>query len=145
MSICEELSKRFGEDVKCSQDKEGNIWVDVNLDALRDVLKFLLEQGFDHLTTITGHDTGEKIVLIYHLIKFGNGKAINLNVRTWTDREKSIAPSILDIYPSALVYEREVYDLLGVKFEGHPGLKRILLPEDLPEDFHPLRKDFKLE
>ena len=126
-----------------SQDKFGVIWVKVPLEKVRDALKTLLDEGFTHLTTITGHDTGEVIRLIYNLLGDLQGKNKVINVVTEVDRENSVAPSIMDLFPSALIYEREVYDLLGVKFEGHKGLKRLLLPEDTPEGFHPLRKDFK--
>jgi NADH-quinone oxidoreductase subunit C len=53
--------------------------------------------------------------------------------------------SVSDVYIVAELYEREVYDILGVKFEGHPNLSRLILPEDWPEDLHPLRKDVTLE
>ncbi len=145
MSICEEISKVFGDKANCYVDKFGEAWVEISIESLKEVLGYLAKNGFDHLSTITGYDTGEKIMLVYHLVKFTDGRAVNVNVRTFVDRDNPIAPSVIDLYPSALVYEREVYDLLGVKFDGHPRLKRLLLPEDVPEDFHPLRKDAKFE
>ncbi len=143
MGIKELLEEKFGDKVSFTVDKHNEAWINIPLDLLRDVLKALREAGFDHLSTITGYDDGEKINLIYHVVKFYDGKSETVNVITSTDRNNSVAPSILEIYPSALVYEREVYDLLGVKFDGHVGLKRLLLPENVPEGYHPLRKDFK--
>lgn len=138
----DELKNKFGDKIEVSEDKFGEKWVRVPVDSLVDLLAFLKEQGFDHLSTITGVDTGEEILLMYHLAKFDDKGSDSVNVVTKVNRDDSLAPSILEVYPSALVYEREVYDLLGVKFEGHKGLKRILLPDDLPEGYHPLRKDF---
>jgi len=145
MVSIDELKASLGDLAKeIKTDKSGKAWVFVELDKLKKLLSLLRIDGYDHLSTITGYDDGEKIQLMYHLIKFNDKGSNDINVVTFTDRENSVAPSILDLYPSALVYEREVFDLLGVRFEGHKGLKRLLLPEDVPEDFHPLRKDFKI-
>ena len=135
----EELKNRFG-GIEVVEDKFGEKWLQVGLDVLRDVIKYLKDKGYDHLTTITGHDVGESIKLIYHLLKTDVNPNESINVVVLVDKQSNLAPSIVDIFPSALVYEREVYDLLGVKFEGHPNLKRLLLPEDTPEGYHPLRK-----
>lgn len=138
--VMEELKNSFP-NINIREDKFGERWVEISLDLLRDIISFLKERGYIHLTTITGHDIGEKIKLIYHLVQL-SGKKSNetLHIETFVDKQSNMAPSIVDIFPSALIYEREVYDLLGIKFEGHPNLKRLLLPEDTPEGFHPLRK-----
>ena len=52
---------------------------------------------------------------------------------------KPVAPTITDVIPGAVLYEREVHDLLGVEFEGHPDLSPLLLPDDWPREVHPLR------
>ena len=138
--VMEELKSKF-EGIELKEDKRGEKWVFVPLEAIRDVLEFLKSKGYEHLTTITGHDVGDSIKLIYHLINIESSVPNEtLNVVTFVDKKSNLAPTIVDIYPNALVYEREVYDLLGIKFEGHPNLKRLLLPEDTPEGFHPLRK-----
>ncbi len=145
MTSEKDFKDKFGELAsEIEVDKFGLVWMITDISEFKQLLSALREEGFDHLSTITGYDDGERIHLIYHLVKFNEKQSDEVNVVIYTDREDSKAPSILDLYPSALVYEREVYDLLGVKFEGHKGLKRLLLPEDVPEDFHPLRKDFKL-
>lgn len=145
MTSIDELKTRLGDLAReIRVDKSGRAWVSVDLNNLKKVLILLREIGYDHLSTITGYDDGEKIQLFYHFVKFNDNESDEVNVVTFTDRDDSMAPSIIDLYPSALVYEREVFDLLGVRFEGHKGLKRLLLPEDVPDDFHPLRKDFKI-
>ncbi|RLG90884.1 hydrogenase large subunit, partial [Candidatus Bathyarchaeota archaeon] len=59
--------------------------------------------------------------------------------------EKPVVPTITDIIPGAVLYEREVHDLLGVAFEGHPDLSPLVLPEEWPERVYPLRKEYTLE
>ena len=145
MKVIKDIEERLGVKLSLTTDKHGEHWIEVDASKLVDVARIILENGFDHLTTITGVDTGEKIILFYHLVKFEENKAVILNIKVQLDRDNPIAPSLVELYPTAYVYEREVYDLLGVKFEGHPNLKRLLLPEDIPEGIHPLRKDFKLE
>lgn len=142
--ILEKLRSEFGEsirDVKIS--KARRIYFEVDASIVREVLSFMKNNlGFDHLSTITGLDTGTGIELIYHVV-YENSLVASLKTKILkTDpRIKSIS----DIYPTAELYEREVHDILGVKFEGHPNLSRLLLPEDWPENLHPLRKDVTLE
>ncbi|MGC8848926.1 MAG: NADH-quinone oxidoreductase subunit C, partial [Candidatus Bathyarchaeia archaeon] len=79
------------------------------------------------------------IEILTHLF----GRGVELTVATAVSREEPRIESITDILPGATFYEREVYDLLGVRFEGHPNLKRVLLPDEWPEGVYPLRKDYK--
>ena len=128
-------------------DKYGVAWVDVPLEKLKDIVKMLKDKGYSHLTTISGVDliNENKMALIYHLVPYEIKGYPLLCVRTYLPRDNPVAPSVVDIFKVALVYEREVYDLLGIRFDGHPNLSRILLPRDIPEGYHPLRKDFKEE
>ena len=89
-----------------------------------------------HITTITGVDRGETIDLIYHLI----AEDVSLNLRASVDKSGASIDSITPAIPAAVLYEREVTDLLGVQFIGHPDPRRLILPEDWPEGEYPLRK-----
>jgi Ni,Fe-hydrogenase III large subunit/NADH:ubiquinone oxidoreductase subunit C len=91
------------------------------------------------LSTITGVDLVTEIELNYHM---ACGGTVTLKNRVL--REKPVTKTITDILPGANLYEREVFDLLGVVFEGHPKLERLLLPESWPKGDYPLRKDWKL-
>ncbi|MEX0569321.1 MAG: NADH-quinone oxidoreductase subunit C [Candidatus Njordarchaeota archaeon] len=132
---------------KVEVDKFGTAWVEVPVEKIKELLSGLKEKGYTHFITISGVDEikDNKMVLIYHVAPSGLSGYPILCVKTTIPRDNPVAPSIVDIHNVALVYEREVYDLLGIKFEGHPNLDRILLPKDSPEGYHPLRKDFEIK
>ena len=127
------------------EDKDQRLWISVSPDKLRDVLKSLKDKGYDHLSAISGVDypQNKKMELLYHLMHSSPRENPYLTIRTEISRDNPEIPSIFDIFAAALIYESEVFDLLGVKFTGHPNLGRLLLPEDAPEGLHPLKKDFK--
>jgi len=123
------------------EDKNGALWIEIDKEKVKEFLEKLKSIGFDFLTCISGVDTGDgKISIIYHVTSIEDYKTL-INVKTTLSKDKLEIDSVYEIFNSAEIYEREIYDLLGVKFVGHPNLKRILLPEDLPEDYHPLRKE----
>ena len=90
------------------------------------------------LSTITGVDLGEVLELNYHMRHGG----VILTLRTTIPADVPEIETITDLIPGAALYEREVYDLFGVRFINHPDLRRLLLPEDWPSDTHPLRKSW---
>lgn len=103
------------------------------------VAQAMLEQEC-FLESLTAVDLRESFSLVYHFASFD--ELCRTVVHASLPKELQ-APTISSVYPAADWYEREVYDLFGIKFAGHPNLKRILLPEDA--DFHPLLKDFGAE
>lgn len=92
------------------------------------------------LRNLTAAEYPEYYEVVYHLYSFTLKH--NVTVKTRCSKASPRVPSIIKLWPYADYQEREVYDLLGVTFTGHPNLTRILLPDDF--DGHPLRKDFKL-
>ena len=94
----------------------------------------------DRLIQISALDNGLSFELIYHLT--GPHRMV-LAIAIELPREKPEMHTISDVLPSAGIYERQIYDLLGIVFTGHPNLKRIILNEDWPQDEFPLRKDWK--
>lgn len=120
-------------------DQFENITIDATqiVDACR-WLKESSDTATDLLVAVTGTDRTECIEVLYHL--FSTRIHRNIVLRTKLDRQQPRIDSIIAIHPGAAFHEREVYDLLGVRFNNHPDLKRILLP---PEWIgHPLRKDY---
>lgn len=118
-------------------------WVEVNVDraewhdvalALRDRL------GFDYLSLLSGVDYQEKgFQVVYHLLDLMANKKLVVKVDA-PERDRPTVPSVTDVWPTANFHEREAWDLLGIVFEGHPDLRRILMREDW--EGHPLRKDY---
>jgi NADH-quinone oxidoreductase subunit C len=104
------------------------------------VAQAMLQEGC-FLESLTAVDTSKAaFTLVYH---FANFHELCRTVVHASLTKEAEAPTISHVYPGADWYEREVFDLFGIKFAGHPNLKRLLLPEDA--DFHPLLKEFPPE
>ena len=108
---------------------------------LSTMLKLRDDLGYDYLSSVTGVDflPDNKMEVVYHLRKSTGGAP--LVIKTQAARDNTAVPSIVSIFPGAEFQEREAWDLLGIKFEGHPDLRRILMWEGF--DGHPLRKDWR--
>ena len=129
--------------VKATVPRKRRIFVYVKKDTLRDVVKYLAKDlEFKHLSTVTGVDLGGEIEVIYHLAYKGS---IVLSIRLSVSKKNPSVPTITDLVPGAVLYEREVHDLFGVNFEGHPDLSPLMLPEEWPQGVYPLRKEHELE
>ena len=101
--------------------------------------------AFDHITDVCSADfpdDAERFEVIYHLLSLPHGTAFVMKARLPEDNPT--IPSVTGIWKGANFMEREVYDLMGIKFSGHPDLRRILMPDDYEEGY-PLRKDFPAE
>ena len=83
----------------------------------------------------------KRFCVVYHLLRVGDEPA-RVRVHVWLDDGEPIVASVIAVWPAADWFEREAYDLMGIVFEGHPNLVRILMPDDW--DGHPLRKDYPL-
>jgi len=96
---------------------------------------------FDDLTAVDWFPSSPRFQVSYHLLSHTFKEYIRLRVLL-DDANPSI-PSITPVWPAANYYEREVFDLFGIRFEGHPNLRRIMMPDDWVG--HPLRKDYPVE
>src|SRR5690606_5386360 len=106
--------------------------VHVDPDGLLEVAKWLREDGFDMLLDVGGVDylpRTPRFEVVYHLLDMSSFRRIRLRVRPKDDTNPQV-PSVASIWPVAAAPEREVYDLFGVVFTDHPGLTRILMPEN---------------
>ncbi len=101
-------------------------------------LKDSADHDTDFLVAITGVDYVEYFEVVYHLLSLRHNHALVLKTRA-SGRESPSVPSVTSLWQGADLQEREVWDLMGVAFEGHPNMKRILTWEGFPG--HPLRKD----
>ena len=101
------------------------------------------ELGFDFLvdlTTIDNHEETPRWTAVYHL--YGYGHSCHLRLKTSVSEEASELPTVSTVWRTANWHEREAYDMMGIRFAGHPDLRRILMWEGYP--YFPLRKDFPL-
>lgn len=101
------------------------------------------ELGFDLLldiTSVDNYDQPPRWLIVYHLYSLRHRQLLRLKTRV--SEEKSELPTVTTVWPAADWHEREIYDMMGVRFRGHPDLRRILMWEGYP--YHPLRKDFPL-
>ena len=96
------------------------------------------ELNTQHLSAITAVDTGTVFEVLYHFLIDG----IVVTLKTTCPKEDPTVESIVSLYPGAILYEREVHDVLGIVSNGHPDLRRLVLPEDWVGGY-PLRKDWK--
>jgi len=136
--MVEDLQGQLGDKLKTSTD---SFFTKLEIDKLQ--LKLLMRElrdkfGFNHLANLTAVDYSEDFELVYHLYSIPDNNKVC--VKTRVPRNSAELDSLIDIWPTADWQEREVYDLMGIKFQGHPNLIRVLLPDDFTG--HPLRKDF---
>jgi NADH-quinone oxidoreductase subunit C len=97
--------------------------------------------AFEDMTAVDWFPSEPRFQLSYHILSHKYKERIRL--RTMLSAEDPAVESITSVWPGANYYEREVFDLFGIRFEGHPNLRRILMPEDWVG--HPLRKDYPVE
>jgi len=110
---------------------------------LRGVLRFLKDDPdfrMDYLSMLTATDWKDRFEMLYHVISTAQGHQIMLKVSI-SDRAHPVVPSVIEIYSAADWQEREVFDLFGIVFEGHPNMRRLLLAEDWAGGY-PMRKDY---
>jgi NADH-quinone oxidoreductase subunit C len=123
-----------------------DLFLTVKKDSLLDVCRFLRDDpalNFNYLSFIAGAHYPKRadapLECVYGLYSVGKWHSVYLRVHT---KEDEPIPSVTGVWPAANWNEREAYDLYGIRFEGHPGLKRILLPEWW--DGYPMRKDYPM-
>lgn len=135
----------FGADVLASSTAFGEASVSVPLDRIAEILTKLRDDPqsqFEVLIDICGVDYPERaqrFEVVYHLLSPRLNQRLRVKIAT---DETTAVPSVNDVFPAANWYEREAYDLYGIRFIGHPDLRRLLT--DYGFQGHPLRKDFPL-
>ncbi len=147
MSALESANKikaKFGDLVAEPTEFRSEITLKIaDAEKIFDVCRFAKSIGFDYLVDICSVDNygqDPRWTVVYHLRATVNG--IEIRLKTDVSEEKSELPSVLPVWRTANWHEREIYDLMGIRFSGHPDLRRILMWEGYP--YHPLRKDFPL-
>ncbi|MCS7206518.1 MAG: NADH-quinone oxidoreductase subunit C [Dehalococcoidia bacterium] len=139
--LASEVGKKVEEGVPGSVVRAQGDTLWVHPERLLEVCRLLKETpGLEltYLVAITGVDYIEYFEVVYHLVSIRHNHSLVLKVQVY-GRDEPTVPSVVSVWQGADYQEREVYDLMGVRFAGHPNLKRILTWEGFPG--HPLRKD----
>ena len=139
---CEQIAKRITKALPGAVVAADSTAVVVTSQSLYQVAEFLKntpELDFDYLTNLTAVDYMDYFEVVYHLVSLKHNHSLVLKTRC-RDRDKPAVPSVVNIWRSADFQEREVYDLMGIVFEGHPNLRRLLLWDGFIG--HPLRRDY---
>ncbi len=145
-NLHEKLKEKFPEAVLEIHNQHGDETAVVKREALLDVLRFVREnEGFDLniLMDLCGVDGlkmkwSPRFEVVYHLYSMARNHRLRIKVRV--DLKDAVVPSVTSLWPVADWFEREVWDMFGIRFEGHPNLRRILMYEEFQG--HPLRKDY---
>jgi NADH-quinone oxidoreductase subunit C len=145
--LVKKLKQKFGEAIGEAQEFIGQLSVRIDRDQVVTVCEFLRddkETQFDYLSDLTCVHYPEHVEapfeMIYNLFSIPKNERVRLKART---DDSTGVESVTSVWPAANWLEREVYDLFGIPFPGHPDLRRLLLPPDW--DGYPLRKDYALE
>lgn len=139
---CDQVAARLSREFPGSVVAVERPAIVVKTEQLGEIAKFLKSNPdfeFDYLANLTAVDYLDYFEVVYHLVSLAHNHSLVLKVKC-RDRVSPKVPSVVNIWRAADFQEREVYDLMGIVFEGHPNLKRLLLWEGF--EGYPLRKDY---
>ena len=142
--IFDSLGQAFADKLQHKKEFRDEMTYTIQESDLREIAKFCRDElSFDYMLDITSIDNfGEepRFEIVYHLYSMPQG--LHLRLKLKLSEETGALDTVSDIWPTANWHEREIYDMMGIKFNGHPDLRRILMWDGYP--FFPLRKDFPL-
>jgi len=156
-NISEKIVEKFGDKVEVAFVKEDRVRINVSKENVHDVAEFIRDGlHYDHVESVSGVDypQDKEIEVVYHIGSYTESSLARqvLVLATRAQREENPIPgndatklpTLRDIFYSVEFHEREIFEMLGVYFDGHPDNRRLLLPEDWA-DLPPLRKDFAIK
>ncbi len=155
--ISDKIIEKFGDKVEVAFVKEDRVGINVGQENVHDVAEFIRDElNYDHVESVSGVDypQDKEIAVVYHIGSYSDPSLARqiLVLSTRAQREENPIPgndatklpTLRDIFYSVEFHEREIFEMFGVYFEGHPDNRRLLLPEDWA-DLPPLRKDFAIK
>ncbi len=156
-NISEKIVEKFGDKIEVAFVKEDRVRINVSKENVHDVAEFIRDGlNYDHVESVSGVDypQDKEIEVVYHIGSYTEPSLARqvLVLATRAQREENPIPgndatklpTLRDIFYSVEFHEREIFEMLGVYFNGHPDNRRLLLPEDWA-DLPPLRKDFAIK
>jgi len=142
--IAARIQARFGDAVQEVKTDVPDPFVTIEPASVAEIGCFLRDEpelDFASLMCLSGIDYGDRLAVAYHLHSMRHRHRLCVKANLPREAGAARLPSVVAVWPGANWHEREAYDLFGIVFEGHPDLRRILLPDDWPG--HPLRKDYE--
>ena len=133
----EELKKKFA-DAKITEHGPRRVYVEIDRDLISEIAHFFFKEHGARFAIATGTDTRRGFEILYHFAH--DASSVMYSVRIFIPKEDSRVTSLGQWLPAARWIEREMHELLGIDFEGHPNMKPLLTAEDWPKDRHPLRR-----
>ena len=146
--LAETLQARFPDGFLCAQEWRGDLAVTVKREALHEVGRFLKDDPamacdyIVHVSSVDWPDEEERFEVVYEVYSIRHRHRLRVKARV--PEHDCYVDSLTDVWPGAEFMEREVFDMMGIRFNNHPDMRRILMPDDFPEGY-PLRKDFPLQ
>lgn len=146
--LAEIIQQRFPDGFLQANEWRGDIALTVKREAIHDVCRFLRDDpamDFDymiHVSSVDWPDEEERFEVVYEVYSIRHRHRIRIKTRV--PEKDCYVDSMTDIWKGADFMEREVFDMMGIRFRNHPDLRRILMPDDYSEGY-PLRKDFPLQ
>lgn len=139
MLIKDEIKDKLGNKiVDWYQHNDRRAYILINPGDIKEVARILFKELKLRLATCTGQDTPDALEILYHFTSDETGEFFSIRVRL-KDKKKPQIDSITPMFPASEWIEREMWEMLGINFIGHPNLKRLLLAEEWPEGKYPLR------
>ncbi|HRF75367.1 MAG TPA: NADH-quinone oxidoreductase subunit C [Chitinophagales bacterium] len=142
------LKEQFGDAIRSVEESYGMLDIVVKREKIIEIITWLRDSSllsFNFLTSLCGmhfpDNKGEELGVVYHMHSFANNKRIRLHILF--SISDPVVPTVTGLYRTANWMERETFDFFGIKFTGHPDLRRILNMEDM--QYHPLLKQYPLE
>jgi NADH-quinone oxidoreductase subunit C len=119
--------------------RPGRVYIGVSREDAPELGRVIFEEFGARFATATGTDVGEELEAVYHFVYDAAGLVVNMRVRT--PKTDPVLRAVTPTVPAAEWIEREMHDLLGLDFEDHPDLRRLILADDWPEGVYPLRRE----
>ena len=141
--VLKDLSQRFKEEIIEIFDKSSKrVYIEIKPKSLIKVARYIFKDLKARFNIASGVDTRRHMEILYHFIMEDINFLISLRVKL--DKTKKLeVDSLISVFEAANWIEREMHELLGINFKGHPDLRRLLLSDDWPEGVYPLRCDYK--
>jgi len=137
-----DLRKKFKDDIiEILGERSKKVYIEIKQESLVKVASYIFKDLKARFNTASGVDLRHHMEILYHFLIEDINLLISLRVKL--QKSKLEIDSLSPIFEGANWIEREIHEILGINFKGHPDLRRLLLPDDWPDDVYPLRRDYK--